>query len=276
MGVEVVDDGDFDLLVSFNFSEEMFNTPREKNIVFTMEPNWSLAANEDVIDASLKVFSSIDKFSHKDNVEMIPSLMFMEDSGGSTISHSKQAGAGISKTMNDFLLDDCFVKDRKCSIILAAHRVINPQYNDPGAMYEHRENLLLQILKSDLDIDIYGRGWNIPDARYKGPAKYKEDALRKYEFTIALENSRENYYLSEKLTDCFVYNCVPIYDGCKLVHQFYDPQSFEKIDMTSPFVVEDIHRILQNGNKKYEEHVISSKNKYFKDYNIYTYLKDFI
>jgi hypothetical protein len=49
--------------------------------------------------------------------------------------------------------------------------------------------------------------------------------------------------------------------------------SFEKIDMTSPTVIDDIKYIIEGSNEKYINHVIESKNKYFKDYNIYTYLK---
>ena len=272
-GWQIVTDDDFDYLVSFNFSQEMFSVPKEKNIVFTMEPNWSLGIKDEVVDNSFKVFSSVDRFAGRPNVEMIPCLMFMEDSGGSTINHRKQAGSGTRTTMQDYLNDNNFKKSKKCSIILAAHRGLNGQYSDPGAMYQHRENLLLEILKSDLDIDIYGRNWDISDPRYKGAAPLKEDALRDYEFSIALENSRENYYLSEKLSDCFLNNCVPIYDGCNYAHKFYNPMSFEKIDMTSPTVIEDIRYIIEGSNEKYINHVIDSKNKYFKDYNIYTYLR---
>ena len=68
-------------------------------------------------------------------------------------------------------------------------------------------------------------------------------------------------------------NCVPIYDGCNLVHEFYDPKSFEKINIESENVIEDIREIISHSNEKYIEHVKDSKVRYFTDYNIYTYLE---
>ena len=68
-------------------------------------------------------------------------------------------------------------------------------------------------------------------------------------------------------------NCVPIYDGCNLVHEFYNPKSFEKINIDSEGVIEDIRKIISGSNEKYIDYVKESKVKYFTDYNIYTYLK---
>ena len=94
-----------------------------------------------------------------------------------------------------------------------------------------------------------------------------------YEFSIAIENSKENYYISEKFTDCFINNCVPIYDGCNLAHAFYSPESFEKINIDDPSSIDRVGKILNNTNEKYQKHVTESKVKYFTDYNIYAYLK---
>ena len=62
-------------------------------------------------------------------------------------------------------------------------------------------------------------------------------------------------------------NCVPIYDGCNLVHEFYNPKSFEKINIDSEDVIEDIRKIISGSNEKYIDHVKESKIKYFTDYN---------
>ena len=272
-GLEITSGSEFDYLITFNNSQEMLSVPREKNIVFTMEPSWSHCVQDAVLDNSFKVFSSVGRFASRDNVEMAPTLMFSEDSGGSTQSHIKQAGEGITTTMEQYLSNENFNKNKKCSIILAAHGAIAGAPKHPDAIYLNRERLLIKIFESDLDIDVYGRGWNINDPRYKGYAEYKEDALSDYEFSIGIENSRENYYISEKITDCFMNNCVPIYDGCKLVHEFYNPKSFEKIDVDSENVIEDIRAIISGSNEKYKEYILESKQKYFTDYNIYSYLK---
>tara|TARA_R100000664_G_C2730893_1_gene121489 strand:- start:159 stop:1085 length:927 start_codon:yes stop_codon:yes gene_type:complete len=272
-GLEITSGDEFDYLITFNNSIDMLSVPKEKNIVFTMEPSWSHCIQDAVLDNSFKVFSSVDRFSHRDNVEMAPTLMFSEDSGGSTQAHVKQAGEGVKTSMQEYLEYDNFDKPKKCSIVLAAHGAIAGAPKHPDSLYLQREQLLIKIFESDLDIDVYGRGWAINDARYKGYAEYKEDALRDYEFSIGIENSKEDYYISEKITDCFMNNCVPIYDGCNLVHEFYNPRSFEKIDISRDSVIEDIRTIISGSNEKYIEYVKESKIKYFTDYNIYTYLE---
>jgi len=272
-GIEIVTEGEFDYLISFNNSEEMFRTPKEKNIVFTMEPNWSPCINDKVLDHSFKIFSSVDRFANNNNVEMCPSLMFAEDTGGSTAMNVKQGGPATSKRPQDYLLDNNFDKNKKCSIILASHGAIHGVPTHQSSLYHARESLLVKILQSDLDIDIYGRNWSIDDKRYKGFAPLKEDALSDYEFSISIENSREDYYISEKITDCFMNNCVPIYDGCNKAEEFYDERSFERIDILKEDVIEDIKSILSRSNQDYKDFVINSKIKYFTDYNIYSYLE---
>ena len=123
-GFEITSASDFDYLITFNNSSEMLSVPKEKNIVFTMEPSWSHCVKDEVLDNSFKVFTSVDRFSSRDNVEMAPTLMFSEDSGGSTKSHVKQAGEGIKTSMEEYLSNDNFNKSKKCSIILAAHGAI--------------------------------------------------------------------------------------------------------------------------------------------------------
>ncbi len=272
-GLEITSGSNFDYLITFNNSSEMLSVSRDKNIVFTMEPSWSHCIQDAVLDNSFKVFSSVGRFAHRDNVEMAPTLMFSEDSGGSTQSHVKQAGEGIKTSMEQYLSYENFDKPKKCSMILAAHGAIAGSPKHPDSLYLQREKLLVKIFESDLDIDVYGRGWQINDPRYKGYAEYKEDALRDYEFSIGIENSKEDYYISEKITDCFMNNCVPIYDGCNLAHEFYNPKSFEKIDVGSGSVIEDIRNIIEGSNKKYIDYVKESKIKYFTDYNIYSYLE---
>jgi hypothetical protein len=271
-GFETVTGEDFDYLISFNVSEEMLRTPKEKNIIFTMEPDWSSCIQDHIIEKSYKIFTSVKRFSDYENVIISPTLMFHEDSGGSTHNNIKQYGAGIQKMPEDYISNDNFSKNKKCSILLAGHGTTL----HPNCRYPQREAFLAKILNSDLDVDIYGRNWNISDSRYKGYAIFKEDALLDYEFSIAIENSKEDYYISEKFTDCFMNNCVPIYDGCKLAAEFYNPESFEVIDIDSDNSIEKVRDILNNTNEKYINSVKDSKLKYFTDYNIYTYLKQCI
>lgn len=94
----------------------------------------------------------------------------------------------------------------------------------PG--HEYRHKLVQQILNSDLDIDIYGRGCqlysqnHIMDRRFKGPFQNSREMLEHYEYHICIENFQSEHYFSEKIIDPLLCNTVPIYLGCKNILQY--------------------------------------------------------
>lgn len=52
----------------------------------------------------------------------------------------------------------------------------------------------------------------------------KREALAPYFFSIAMENTANNYYFSEKLIDCILLETVPIYFGCPGINTLLDPR----------------------------------------------------
>lgn len=156
-------------------------------------------------------------------------------------------------------------KHKKLSIIISS-------LNFPWGNYHKRLNLLSQILNSDLDIDIFGRGFKIPDTRYKGALDFKHVALIPYEYSIAIENSNEKNYVSEKFVDCIMCNTVPIYNGAPNVDDIYDQRYFRKIDLDSSTIIEDIKEIISQPVAG----TMVNKNIYMSRYNLYTKLKDII
>lgn len=50
----------------------------------------------------------------------------------------------------------------------------------------------------------------------------KSDGLRDYAFHITVENTRKDYYFSEKLIDALLTGCVPIYYGCPSIKDFFN------------------------------------------------------
>jgi hypothetical protein len=63
-------------------------------------------------------------------------------------------------------------------------------------------------------VDIFGRGWN--------PIESKLEGLKDYKFSIVVENSKRDYWFTEKLIDCFVTGTIPIYWGCPSIGDFFD------------------------------------------------------
>ena len=77
------------------------------------------------------------------------------------------------------------------------------------------------VINNVKNIDLYGRGYN--------EIKSKLTGLKDYMFSIVIENTKKDYYFSEKLIDCFVTGTIPIYWGCPSIGDFFD----ERGDITS-------------------------------------------
>jgi len=72
------------------------------------------------------------------------------------------------------------------------------------------------------NIDVYGRGYN--------PVEIKTEALKDYMFSIVIENTKKDYYFSEKLIDCFRTGTIPIYYGCPSISNFFDEKGILTFD----------------------------------------------
>ena len=92
----------------------------------------------------------------------------------------------------------------------------------PGHQYRHL--LANEIIRQNLAVDIFGNGCqflNIPDTttysvkhyRICGPFVRYEPYLG-YMYHIAVENFITPFYFSEKIINCWVEGCVPVYLGC--------------------------------------------------------------
>jgi len=90
----------------------------------------------------------------------------------------------------------------------------------PGHIYRHQ--LVETIIQNQLPIDIYGRGahfynGNNIKGQFEGEIPYE-----KYLFSICIENFSDNHYFSEKIMSPLMYNCIPIYWGCKNILMYFD------------------------------------------------------
>jgi glycosyltransferase involved in cell wall biosynthesis len=89
----------------------------------------------------------------------------------------------------------------------------------------HRKRNALRaflLRKRPQNVDIFGRG-----VRY---IEDKWDALAPYRYSLAIENSSSPDYWTEKVADCFLSWTLPLYDGCTNLEDYFDPESFIRID----------------------------------------------
>jgi len=64
------------------------------------------------------------------------------------------------------------------------------------------------------NIDLYGRAYKYIDN--------KIESLLDYKFQIVIENTKRDYYFTEKLIDCLQTGVIPIYWGCPSIGNFFD------------------------------------------------------
>jgi|TARA_R110000796_G_scaffold240591_1_gene361728 hypothetical protein len=227
----------------------------QKTIGFMLEPEWSTNWQRD-LHKFCKYVVAQDKnmYPYANNIIEHPMFMFTE----STDDHS-------------FYLNNSFPKKKRMSIISSnyGHKL----------NYEKRHALFKGLLDTDLDIDFYGRRWELNDPRYKGAPYNKSEAIVDYQYSIAIENSSYNNYVTEKFFDLVVCNTVPVYYGAPNIADVYPQQSFIHIDFSGPIerTVEQIKDIYNNDN--YDSrlpHVLEAKNLYYTKYNIFNFLENLI
>ena len=79
---------------------------------------------------------------------------------------------------------------------------------------------------ANIDLDVYGRMECDMNAHkgfrsYLGAVEQKETALLQYKYTIAIENSKEKGYFTEKLTDGLLTKCIVFYWGCPNIFEYF-------------------------------------------------------
>ncbi|RAJ35427.1 glycosyltransferase family 10 domain-containing protein [Pedobacter cryoconitis] len=247
---------DYDYAVVFNRTDEPI-TPKAKVITVIQEPSWSkaheyidfLLHSDYVLVHDPELFEKTHNLHIGGDVIISPSYMFYHDH----VPHAFFDAAANTK------------KEKKLSMIVS-------YLNKPIGNYHKRIGLLNKILDSDLDIDIYGKRLEIEDRRFKGALEYKFSGLLPYEYSIAIENSNEWNYVTEKFVDCALCNTIPIYNGAPNISDIYDERYIRTIDLDSPTILADIKNIIK------EPAPLSTRNKdiYFNHYNLYTKLKEII
>lgn len=127
----------------------------------------------------------------------------------------------------------CWIKDytkpkknKMCSMIASDKRFT------PG--HDFRQLVIQRFADK---VDHYGRGFTY--------IENKEDGLRDYYFSIVIENSRTDYYFSEKIIDCFASRTIPIYWGSN-VSSFFDMSGIITFN-----TIDDLEKIVNNLSADY-------------------------
>lgn len=100
-----------------------------------------------------------------------------------------------------------------------------------------------------------------------------DDSLKDYRFSIIVENDISDYFFTEKLTNCFASQTIPIYLGAKKIDEFFNKDGIIVIEEKQ---LENIESVLKQCTAShYEEHIEAIKDNYRRAYayqNIFDWL----
>jgi hypothetical protein len=99
-------------------------------------------------------------------------------------------------------------------------------------------------------MDVYGRGYQ--------QLKNKEYGLKDYAFSLVIENSKVDYYFTEKLIDSFICGTIPIYWGCPSIGDYFNTDGMIIFD-----TIEELNEQINNISlEKYKFMVDAVKDNY--------------
>jgi len=221
---EFVYDDSYDLLFIFNKWDGKIRVPKENVFALAQEPTWS----QNFKDWNGQCAEFVSPTNN-----LIP-MMFN--------------WTGIDY---ESALDYNPKKTKACSFVVSKANPLD------GTLYQERNELVQKIMESDLPIDLYGRGWDFDDTRYKGEIYNKSEGLSDYHTSIYMENSEQPYYVTEKFWDIVICNTFPIP---------YNDIKSNPIEKIKSFIT-----LCSVGDNS--EILADVKDFYFDSLNIFNYIK---
>jgi hypothetical protein len=170
------------------------------------------------------------------------------------------------------------------------------QINSRNVLYSKRYEII-QWYESNSNklFSLYGSGWDqkfytsnlrrkfdfyldktkneIPLSVYKGVINNKAEILKNVKYAFCLENVVENSYITEKIFDCFIAGCIPIYQGPANISQHIPKNTY--IDFENFNSIPDLHNYLKSISEytynSYRDNILTFLNTKsateFSDYN---------
>ncbi|MEN6414179.1 MAG: glycosyltransferase [Veillonellales bacterium] len=142
--------------------------------------------------------------------------------------------------------------DKQLCTLIAGNKFSNV----PGELYSERRSAIEYFENQPGNpFDLYGRGWKTSGYQcYKGEIAGKLAVLSRYRYCICYENGAINGYITEKIFDCFVAGCVPIYLGAPDITKYIPANTF--IDRRTFGSYEEMHRYISGiGESEYNTYL---------------------
>jgi len=141
---------------------------------------------------------------------------------------------------------------------ITSNKTIFPGHRD-------RMDFIARLQKSDIEIDLYGRGFN--------PIDDKFDALYPYKYSLVIENYSGADYWTEKIADCFLSWTMPIYYGCTNISDYFPEGSFIELNIMDKNIINKIKTVLkEDPYHRAIDAIAESRNRILNDYQLFPYI----
>ncbi len=226
----------------------------ENTILLTTEPKSVLVYPKDYIKQFGTILSCQEQTKHKNLIlgpAILPWFVGFKRSKDNEITYS---------LTYDYLMNNKTPEKTKLISVITSNKAFTKGHLERIEFVEK-----LKTYYGD-QIDVFGQGFNSFDDKW--------NVLAPYKYHIAIENSSENFYWTEKISDCFLAETFPIYYGCKNLSDYFDKDSFQSIDIqnfdASVGVIDKI--IKEDTFENRRNQLKDSKNKVLTEYNMFDYV----
>jgi len=172
-------------------------------------------------------------------------------------------GKGLPvKGYDDYQAEKSIPKTKLMSV------VCSDKQSRPG----HRKRFeFVQRLKEVFgdQLDLFGTGQNLIED--------KADAIRPYQYHIAIENSAYPHYWTEKLSDCYLEESFPIYAGCSNIDEYFSEDAFATISLNDfDGAVEVIRSVIKRDQYSQSVQALhTAKMQVLNEYNFFNVMTNF-
>lgn len=258
--IEFVFDNSYNLIIYNNYITEKTRCGASAALFFH-EPSWS--GNHQKV------------FNVDDNITVYgydPKIYQNCKTFKQSFSHMFYGGAGSWREGNEFwtynnLLNKRFVKSKNISCITSS---IGSKQNEciQGSNYYNRLKCI-QSLNNNLSdkIDFYG-------SSVSNHLSLKKDGLIDYKFSICIENTYENNYISEKFYDAILTDTIPIYFGCKNIKDIWPEKGYILLESITDinYLQKELLSIISHSDSIYREKIqgcLDIKSEFLTQNNLY-------
>lgn len=268
-----------DITIVFGKTEwDKIETKPKNTFYLSQEPLWSKNENREIVHEYCDHIFVNDKTIYPNDNRYIETTVPMLY-GASGEQHQE-----LNYTWDIRLKDYHFDKNKNISVVCSKgyHHLGEVEYKGVYKINNTYRTNLTTKLSENKNIDIFGKRWEENGKNIKGNIWNKHIGLNDYRFSVALENSVQKNYISEKFWDVVLTNGVPVYHGCSNINNYIDDDYFIYLNpLSEDDRIEVINELSINGDKIYETYrkkIKELKNEFFygDTFNIWNKLKNYI